>query len=80
MAVNSWNEPQKVLSKFVEDGKLKQRVLLKGALVARRDYRVRDVPISFWISPDGRIADRLGGSSSFDRLDEKTRSFLERYR
>ena len=55
LAVNAWDEEKEVLSRFVSDNKLKQRILLDGRDVCKNLYGQKGIPVVLWIDRSGKI-------------------------
>ena len=61
LAVNSFDDSKRLVSKFVRQNNLKQIMLLNGRRMAREMYRVQGYPTSLLIGRDGRVIDRWLG-------------------
>jgi len=61
IAVNGWNESRAVVSRFVQENRLKQPILLMGGSVAAKQYSVPGYPASFWIDHEGKVVHREVG-------------------
>ena len=78
LAVNGWNEPKSVIQKYVQEEKLRQKVVLMGGDVAREKYVVRSYPTTFLIDRTGKIVDRrVGfGTGLADSEEQKIKDLL----
>lgn len=72
LAINHWNESKSLVERFAKKEKLKHRLLMDGAVVGRRHYQIRSVPVYIWIDENGYIVETQTGSSSTEALEEKT--------
>ena len=79
LAVNAWDEDKDILTSYVTENKLKQRVLLNGSEVVTR-FGVPDqrVPTLFWIDRGGVIVDVQVGSGGPEVLATKTKALLSK--
>jgi hypothetical protein len=79
LAVNAWDEDPDIIKQYFEQNKLTHRVLLNGGETSDA-YGIpsRSVPTVFWINPEGIIADVDPGSGDPVKLEERTRSLLEK--
>ena len=75
LAVNVWDEPPREVARFVEEQKLKQRVLLYGQEVEAR-YAAPAVPTLFWIDRTGVIMDVEVGYGGVKELVRKTKHLV----
>lgn len=55
LAVNAWDEDKDVVSKFVNENKLKQRVLLNGRDTFKGPYGQKAIPVVLWVDRSGKI-------------------------
>ena len=76
--MNGYDEARDVVLKFVREKGLKQVVLLKGGAVAREKYAVTGYPTSFFIDPEGNVAEReVGfGPGMAPAIERKLRKLL----
>ena len=56
--MNGYDESKEVVEKFVQEKKLKQKIVLMGGKVARELYFVEGFPTTFLIDTEGKIVDR----------------------
>lgn len=59
--MNGYDESKEVVEKFVNEKKLKQKVVLMGGTVAREQYFVEAFPTTFLIDREGKIVEREVG-------------------
>lgn len=76
LAINHWNESKDLIARYVKKEKLKHRLLMDGAVVGRRLYQVRTIPVYIWIDEEGYIVDSQRGSQSTKALEEKTERLM----
>lgn len=55
LAVNAWDEDKDVITQFVNDYKLRQRVLLNGKETFKGPYGQKSIPVTLWLDRSGRI-------------------------
>ena len=75
LAVNVWDEPPRKVERFVEEQKLRQRILLYGQEVEAR-YAAPAVPTLFWIDRTGVIVDVEVGYGGVKELVRKTKHLV----
>ncbi len=77
LAVNAWDEDKAIVRQFVEDKKLKQRILLEGGQV-HAEYGLTEmgIPVVLWIRPDGTVADVEIGFDEPESLESKTKKLV----
>ena len=75
MGVNAWDEPKSDIKRYVEQQKLKHRILLDGRAVAGR-YGVTSVPRLLWINAAGTVVDVEVGFHSPESLQRRTEKLL----
>lgn len=76
LAVNAWDEPKSVLSRFVRKQKLNQTVLLNGSEVAKRYHTKGSVPVVLWIDRDGVVVGTEFGYEGPESLQRETDRLL----
>ena len=55
VAVNAWGDPVEKVRSFVKRGGLKQKMLMDGRSVAKRQYAVLGFPTAYWIDHRGVV-------------------------
>ncbi len=77
LAVNAWDEDKEILKQYVEQAKLKQRILLDGGETCDR-YSIpgRSVPTVFWIDRAGIVVDVDPGSGDVKKLERYTKKLV----
>jgi thiol-disulfide isomerase/thioredoxin len=77
LAVNAYDETQKVVSRYAEQTKLTHPIVLHGGSVAQDLYHVAAYPTTFWINRDGIVADYDIGFDSAKDLETRIDEMLE---
>jgi hypothetical protein len=76
LAVNAWDEPKEMLTKFVKDKNLKHTILLSGEKVATETYGLKGVPYVFWINKEGVVVDSEMDYDGPEPLERRTKKLL----
>ncbi len=75
LGVNAWDEAKPDVAKFVEEHKLKHRILLDGSKVGER-YELLGIPTLFWIDAEGVMVDIEVGFDSPESVERRTKRLL----
>lgn len=76
LAVNAWDEEEEEIRRFVQENKLKHRILLNGRDVAYGLYHVPGIPTALWINRHGVVVDTEVGFDGPELLEEKIKRLL----
>lgn len=75
LAINHWNESKAMIERFAKQEKLTHRLLMNGAVVGRRHYKISYIPVYIWIDEEGYIVEQ-SGSTTTEKLQEKTAKLM----
>jgi len=75
LAVNAWDESKKTVAEFVKKNSLTQTILLDGNSL-REQYRVKSIPMLFFIDREGIVQDVQCGFRGEASLHRKTQALL----
>ena len=78
LGVNAWDEEQEDVRRFVEENKLKQRILMNGRDVGYELYHVPGIPTVLWISRNGVVVYTELGYDDPKELEQNTKKLLAR--
>ena len=78
LAINAYDEPKEVVTKFAKEKQLEQKFLLTGGSVAREEYGVRFYPTTCFIDRSGTVvAHQEGFDPSWERHEAVIQELLD---
>jgi hypothetical protein len=76
LGINAWDEEKSDVQQFVDENKLKHRILLQGRWLYEK-YGRPGIPSLLWINCEGVVVDAELGFHGPESLHKRTRRLLQ---